>query len=367
MQKIRIGIIGMGNMGCQYAEWILAGEIPELTLVAVTRIKQSRREWAEHTLPSDLPIFQTAEELLAMQELDAVLIATPHRLHPEQTIAALQRGLHVLCDKPAGVYAADAARANDEATKQNLVYGMIFNQRTNPMYQKLRELVQSGRYGKMKRVVWTITNWYRPQAYYESTAWRATWEQDGGGVLLNQCPHNLDLLQWICGMPEKVQAFCHEGKWHTIEVEDDVTAYLEFPGGATGVFIASTGEAPGVNRLEISLENARILCEDGILRVYELAQDERAFCYTAKGDFDRPTGEWIILETGVEKAPYRAVLQNFAGAILRREALVAEGTEGINSLLLSNGIYLSSWLGQMVELPVDEELFYREMQKKIQQ
>lgn len=364
MDKIKIGIIGMGNMGCKYAEQIATGEVPGMELGAVTRIKREWQERAKSVLPPGLPVYQTAEELLDCGSIDAVLIATPHYAHKEQTVAALRRGLHVLCDKPAGVYTAQARAMNEEAATHELVYGMIFNQRTDPLYRTIKELVESGRYGKLKRVNWIVTDWYRPEAYYRAVLWRGTWEKDGGGVLLNQCPHNLDLLQWICGMPVMVRAFCHEGKWHDIEVEDEVTAYLEFPGGATGVFIASTGEAPGTNRLEIVMEDGRIVSEDGALSVYELEGKEREFCRNAEEAFGKPAGHSAPVRPKGENLQHLGILRNFAEAVLNGQPLIAPGCEGLNSLMLSNAMYLSSWLDRPVQLPVDEELFMKELNRK---
>lgn len=364
MDKIKIGIIGMGNMGCKYAEQIATGEVPGMELGAVTRIKREWQERAKSVLPPGLPVYQTAEELLDCGSIDAVLIATPHYVHQEQTVAALRRGLHVLCDKPAGVYTAQARAMNEEAATHELVYGMMFNQRTDPLYRTIKELVESGRYGKLKRVNWIVTDWYRPEAYYRAVLWRGTWEKDGGGVLLNQCPHNLDLLQWICGMPVMVRAFCHEGKWHDIEVEDEVTAYLEFPGGATGVFIASTGEAPGTNRLEIVMEDGRIVSEDGALSVYELEGKEREFCRNAEEAFGKPAGHSVPVQPKGENLQHLGILRNFAEAVLNGQPLIAPGCEGLNSLMLSNAMYLSSWLDRPVQLPVDEELFMKELNRK---
>jgi predicted dehydrogenase len=238
---------------------------------------------------------------------------------------------------------------------------MMFNQRTNCIYRKMRELIQSGEYGEIRRTNWIITNWYRSQIYYDSGDWRATWSGEGGGVLLNQCPHQLDLWQWICGMPSKVQAHLHYGKWHDIEVEDDVTAYVEYPNGATGTFITSTGDAPGTNRFEITLERAKLVCENNELAFYEMEVSEREFCVTSTEGFGRPKGEWVKLETDGQNLQHTAVLRAFAANILRGEPLIARGEEGINGLMLSNAMHLSSWLGQAVTLPIDEELFLEKL------
>ena len=298
-------------------------------------------------------------------EIDAVVIATPHYFHPVYTVYALEKGLHALTEKPAGVYTKQVREANEAAAKSDKVYAIMYNQRTNCLYRKLRELVQGGEFGEIKRVNWIITNWYRTQAYYNSGGWRATWEGEGGGVLLNQCPHNLDLWQWICGMPSKILAFCHEGKWHDIEVEDDVTIYAEYPNGATGVFITSTGDAPGTNRLEITMDKGHIVCEDGKLKVHRLDVSTKEHCMTSPNGFGNPKGQWSEAETDGENPQHTGVLNAFAANILRGEPLVGRGEEGINGLMISNAAHLSSWLGRPVDLPIDEDLFYEKLQAKI--
>ncbi|HEX3078802.1 MAG TPA: Gfo/Idh/MocA family oxidoreductase [Lachnospiraceae bacterium] len=363
MGKVRLGIVGIGNMGSNHCEKIMNGEVPEMELVAVADLKESRRPWAEEKFSRQFTIFSTGEELIKAGICDAILIATPHYDHPRFVIMALEHGVHVLSEKPAGVYTKQVREMNEVAKKHNLVFAMMFNQRTNHVYRKMYELVHSGEYGAIKRVNWIITDWYRTQAYYNSGGWRATWAGEGGGVLLNQCPHNLDLIQWICGMPSKVQAFCHNGKWHDIEVEDDVTAYLEYPNGATGVFVTTTADAPGTNRFEITLEKAKIVCEDDKLTVFELDINEREYCFTATEGFKKPDGRWIEVNTDGENPQHVGVLKAFAGKILHGTPLVAEGVEGIHGLMLSNAMHLSSWLKQPVTIPFDEDLFLAELNK----
>ncbi len=364
MDMVRIGIIGIGNMGSNHCNTILNGEVAQLTLSAVADLREGRRDWAKEKLPESVAIYSSGEELIASGSCDAVLIATPHYDHPRLAAFAFEKGLHVLCEKPAGVYTKQVREMNAAADKCNVVFAMMFNQRTNHLYRKMHELVHSGSYGQIKRVNWIITDWYRTQAYYNSGGWRATWEGEGGGVLLNQCPHNLDLLQWICGMPSKVQAFCHNGKWHDIEVEDDVTAYLEYPNGATGVFVTTTGDAPGANRFEITLERAKLVCEDDKLMMYELTVNEREYCYTATEGFKKPEGNWIEVSSDGENPQHAGIMRAFAGAILEGKPLVAEGKEGIHGLTLSNAMHLSSWLGKPVEIPFDEDLFLNLLNEK---
>lgn len=353
---VKLGIIGFGNMGTAHSKNILAGKTPEIHLTAVADRDASRREWAKKGLP-DVVVFSEGSELIDSGLCDAVLIAVPHYQHPELAIMAFDKGLHVMCEKPAGVYTKQVIEMNEAAKKCGLTFGMMFNQRTNCLYRKMRELVTGGTLGAIKRVNWIITDWYRAQFYYDSGDWRATWAGEGGGVLLNQCPHNLDLIQWICGMPSRVRAFCHEGKWHDIEVEDDVTAYFEYPNGATGVFVTTTGDAPGDNRFEVTLEKGTLICEGDSLILRKLDTSEREFCYASKEGFATPACETVRVETDGENPQHVGVLNAFAANILRGEPLIAGGEEGIHGLTLSNAMHLSSWLGQTVELPFDEDLF----------
>ena len=364
MQKVKLGIIGVGNMGSGHAANILAGKCPEIELTAVADRREARRQWAKDTLPEGTAIFEEGSDLIQSGLCDAVHICTPHYQHPTLAMEAFAAGLHVMCEKPAGVYTKAVREMNEAAEKSGKVFAMMFNQRTNCVYRKMHEMVHSGQLGELKRVNWIITDWYRTQAYYDSGSWRATWAGEGGGVLLNQCPHQLDLLQWLTGMPSKVRAYCRYGKWHDIEVEDDVTAYLEYPNGATGVFITTTGDAPGTNRFEVTGTLGKLVCENDKLTFWKLAQDEREFCRTATEGFAQPQCQQVEVETDGENLQHVGVLNAFAGKILHGTPLVAEGTEGLGGLTLSNAMHLSSWLGRAVDIPFDEELFLSELNKR---
>ena len=364
MEQIKLGIIGVGNMGSGHVGNILAGKCPEITIAAVADRRETRRQWAKDTLPAGTPVFEEGSDLIKSGLCNAVLITRYLRVHPVLAKEAFAQGLHVMCEKPAGVYTKAVREMNEAAKESGKVFGMMFNQRTNCVYRKMREMVQKGELGQLKRVNWIITDWYRTQIYYDSGDWRATWEGEGGGVLLNQCPHQLDLLQWICGLPKKVQAFCQEGKWHDIEVEDDVTAYLEFENGATGVFVTTTGDAPGTNRFEVTGTRGKLVCENDTLTFWKLGEDERAFCRAAKNGFEKPPCETITVETDGENPQHVGVLNAFAGKILHGTPLVADGEEGIRGLTLSNAMHLSSWLGHPVEIPFDEDLFLAELDKR---
>ena len=361
MKKLRWGVIGAGGIASLHTNNILSGKCPEVQLTAMADRKESRREWIRATVPN-AAVFCEGSDLIASDTCDAVLIATPHYQHPTLAIEAFRHGKHVLCEKPAGVYTLQVRDMIAEADKHpELTFGMMFNQRTNCVYRKAKALIDSGALGEIKRMIWVVTDWYRTQSYYDAGAWRATWDGEGGGVLLNQCPHQLDLLQWLCGLPTTVRAFCHEGKWHDIEVEDDVTAYFEYPNGATGVFITTTADAPGTNRLEITGTKATLICQDGKLIMKKLEMDEREWCATCQEGFRAPSYETIEVETDGQNGQHPAVLNAFAAHILRGEPLVADGREGINGLMLSNAIHLSSWLGHPVTLPIDEKLFLEKL------
>lgn len=355
MQKIRLGIIGMGNMGSGHLQNVLDGLCPSVTVTTVSDINPEKLEQVKAKDPS-IALFTDTLEMLDSGLIDAALIAVPHYDHPTYAIECFKRNIHVLIEKPAGVYTRQVRIMNEEAEKANVKFGIMFNQRTNPLFAKAREIVQSGALGAPKRLVWIITNWYRTQAYYDSGSWRASWTGEGGGVLLNQAPHNLDLWQWIFGMPKKIRAFCSFGKYHNIDVEDDVTIYGEYENGATAVFITTTGETPGTNRLEITGDLGKLVLEEEKLKWWKLAAPEREFCFTVSEGFYVPETTY---EEFTQEAPagHPIILENFAKSILEDAPMIAPGIEGINSLALSNAAYISSWTNDFVELPTDEALF----------
>ncbi len=367
-QPIRFGIIGMGNMGTAHAKNILKGKVNDLRITAVADILPEKLEWAKENLPW-AKRYDSAEALMDSGEVDAVVICTPHYFHPPYVIMALEKNLHVVSEKPAGVYTKQVREMNEAAAKSDKVFAMMFNQRTNCVYRKIKEIVDSGEYGEIRRVNWIITSWYRTQAYYNSGGWRATWAGEGGGVLLNQSPHQLDLWQWLCGMPSKIRAFCHNGKWHDIEVEDDVTIYAEYPNGATGVFITTTGDYPGTNRLEITMDKAKLVCEDvngeDILTLTVLDTPISEHCAGCDKGFSDIETKTFVVETDGLSEQHHGVLNAFSSNILNGTPLVARGEEGINGLMISNAAHLSSWTGEAVTLPVDEDVFYAELQKRI--
>ena len=360
MDGFKIGIIGVGGIGSAHFGCISSGKIRGMSLGGICDIDPERLEHFRKKIPG-IPAFTDYREMIKSGGVQAVLISRPHPMHGKIAIEALDAGLHVLTEKPEDIRVSVAMKMNETAKRSGKVFGIMFNQRTDPLYQRAREIVKSGGIGELKRTSWIVTNWYRTQHYYDSGSWRATWSGEGGGVLLNQAPHNLDLWQWICGMPEEITAFCDVGKWHDIEVEDDVTIFARYKNGATGTFITSTGELPGTNRLEITGSMGTVEISRGRLIYKRLKKDEREVRITSKESFpgaDLDIDEYVPTDRGTAHA---GILQNFADAVLEGRELLAPGVEGINELMISNAAYLSQWTGKTVKIPADWEDFDRRL------
>lgn len=365
-KTVKAAVIGVGNMGSAHAAKLAAGAVRGMELSALCDTDPARLDYCRARFPR-VPVFERWEELIDSGCVEAVIIAVPHRLHGEIAGYALEKGLHVLVEKPVDIRISKARRLNEAAERSGRVFAIMFNQRTNFLYAKAREIVQSGALGPLKRSVWIITNWYRTQKYYDSGNWRGSWAGEGGGVLMNQAPHNLDLWQWICGMPQSLIAFCDVGKYHHIEVEDDVTILARYANGATGTFIASTGEYPGTNRLEITGDLGKLVLENGKLKWWRLNMSDRA--YSLHGDRSdlQLQADYCELESPQPETAHLGILQNFTNAILYGEELISPGVEGIHELMLSNAAYLSAWNGNaLVQLPIDPEAFDRALQERIQ-
>ncbi len=366
MEKVKFGIIGVGNMGTSHLGFLTRGEVKNGVCTAIADVKAERLKAAKSNYPGEYACYSSAEELIDDADVDAVIIAVPHYSHPPLAIRALKRGLNVICEKPAGVYTKQVREMNEVAKASKGLFTMMYNQRTNPLYIRMHDAVKNGEIGEIRRVNWIITNWFRTQFYYDSGAWRATWKGEGGGVLMNQCPHQLDLLQWICGMmPQKVRAFCHFGKWHNIETEDDVTAYLEFPNGATGAFITSTGDAPGTNRFEILGSRGKLVCEKDTLTICRSQVDLQEFLMTEPSGFANPPFETEVIPQSGDNPQHVGILNNFANAVLGLEPLYVDGQEGIKCVELIDSMLLSAWKDKAVSLPVDDDEYYAELKKHI--
>jgi len=357
MSKVRLGIIGLGNMGQAHARYLLEGRVRRCELTAVADVEPERLKRF-----GQLKTFTRSEDLIRSGAVDAVLIATPHYSHTTIGIDALQQGLHVLVEKPISVHKADAERLIAAHTNKKQVFAAMFMQRTDPHYRRIERLISQGELGEIRRTSWIITDWFRTEAYYASGGWRATWKGEGGGVLLNQCPHNLDLFQWLCGMPKRVRAFAGLGKCHDIEVEDEVTAYLEYPNGATGVFVASTGEAPGTNRLEIAGDRGRLVLEEGKITFLRTEVPVSRFLKECPELFAKPEVWRVEIPAEGKGGQHVEITQNFVDAILDGVPLIAPAEEGIHSVELANAMLYSHFTGQTVELPLDAAAYERLLQ-----
>lgn len=361
---IRFAIVGIGNMGGVHARKLFEGAVKGAELAAICDISKEKLDNAKEIFGDRIKYFEDYHELILSKVADVLLIATPHYYHPIIAEEAFENGWNVLTEKPAGVDTASVERMNNAALKSGKAFGIMFNQRTDPLYQALRYYISLGMLGDIKRFVWIISNWYRTQGYYDSAGWRATWKGEGGGVLINQCPHNLDLWQWMIGMPSSVEAHCIKGHFHDIAVEDDATIYAGYPNGASAVFITSTGEYPGTNRIEISGTLGKAVAEDGKLKLFLLHRDETLLRQEKYGFVTDEKVAKIELCFGTDTNGHLKILQNFTDHLINGEELIAPGYEGINSLTISNAAYLSSWLSKRIDFPFDKELFAREMAKQ---
>jgi len=365
-KKVRIGVIGYGNMGTGHAGYLSRREIENAEMTALCDNNPDKLAKAKENFGDGVAYFDDYKKMLESKLVDLIIIAVPHYFHPVIGMDALNSGINVLSEKPIGVYTKNVEELNELAKKSGLTYGIMFQQRTHPAHKKIKQLLDDGVLGDLKRIIWIVTNWYRPQSYYDSGTWRATWAGEGGGVLINQCPHNLDLWQWFFGLPERIRGFCAFGKYRDIEVEDDVTAYMEYKDGATGVLMTTTGETPGTNRLEVSGDNGKLIFEGGKIIFYKNEIPESVFNKEYGGGFGSPKCERIEIEVTEQGGDdHRKITQNTVNNILSKEPLIAEGYEGIKSLSLSNAMYLSTWIDSWVDLPIDKDLYFDELSKRI--
>lgn len=366
MNKVRVGIVGYGNMGSLHAENLMSGKVPEMELTAVADIAEARRTAVQEKYPG-LSVFENESDLFHSGLVDAVILSVPHYFHPPYAIEAFDSGLHVMTEKPAGVYTKQVKEMNERAARSDRVFGIMFNMRTKPSFQKLREMVRSGELGHIKRITWIVTHWYRSQAYHDSSTWRSTWGGEGGGTLMNQNPHQLDIWQWIFGMPDRIYARVSFGKYHDIEVDDDVVALFEYNNGTLGEYIASTGEYPGSNRLEISCDMGKIVIENNRISFDRNLVSEREFEKTNTIPFGLPGCEKVEMDIDDSTAEnHVGILKNFASCILHGTPLLAPGEEGIKMVTMADAMYLSAWTGETVDLhDFPDDRYYEMLQDRI--
>jgi UDP-N-acetyl-2-amino-2-deoxyglucuronate dehydrogenase len=378
MKNVRLGIIGLGAQGGFYAALLSEGKVKHMNIGAICDIDPAKKVVSAEKYP-DVPFYDNYIDMLESGDVDAVITCVPHYLHPEIGIEALKRNIHALVEKPAGVYTLQVRELNEfAATKPNVAFGIMFNQRTNPLYQRVKEIIDNGEIGKIRRTNWIITTWWRPQGYYDQSAWRATWAGEGGGVLVNQAPHQLDLLQWICGMPKKVYSNVKYGYQRKIAVEDEVTVLLDYGNGATGVFVTCTHDVLGTDRFEILGDKGKLVIDDSKrITIKRLHKDEAEMSATMSmqdvmkifmgQDQSEIYSEETLEFTSAWGTQHVAVLENFASHIVEGTPLLAPGADGIYGVTLANAIHLSSWLGEEVDIPFDEERFLQGLNKRVEE
>lgn len=368
MSKLRVALVGLGNIGKTHLNYLRS--MANVELAGVCDLVQEKADFFARE--GRTVLYLDYNELFEKEAPDVVIIAVPHYDHPQIAIEAFHRGIHVLCEKPISVHVNDALRmleAYDEAKTKfpHLEFGLMFQERTYAHYKKIKDILDGGELGKLVRVTWINTTMFRSQAYYNSGGWRATWAGEGGGILVNQCPHTLDMYQWLFGLPAKISAHAHIGKYHEIEVEDEVTAYFEHEGGMIGHLIVSTAESPGTNRFEIVGEHGKLVYENDKLVLYRNRQSMLTFSKDTDLSFGRlenwyteipipigaPTGHHVVAERFFER------IRQGQGPI------IAEGKEGLNSVILANGIMLSSFNKTIIDVPIDADAYEEKLRELI--
>ena len=355
---MRLGIIGVGNIGLQHANNILSGIIQGCVVTALCA--RGSCSLAEQL---NIPQYSDYKELIDKQVCDAVIVATPTWSHLEIGCYALSRGLHVLMEKPIGISVAEGERML-ELVRPEQIFGLMLNQRADPIFVAMKKKMDENLLGSLQRINWTMTNWFRPEIYFQTSNWRATWAGEGGGLLVNQCIHNLDILQWICGMPMSIQGFCGFGKYHNIEVEDEATAFFEYGNGATGSFIGSTGEAPGVNRFDIIGDQGMLSYDGDRLLHFENRPSTSEFSQNTTEMFGQPEVCITDLSVSPPVNQHAIILQNFINAISCSESLIAPAQEGLKALAIANAILLSAWDHEQIQMPLDSARFHKALSER---
>lgn len=348
MNFVRMGIVGVGHIGTAHANAILNNEVPGMVLTALCEMNEERASCLKDEFPQ-AKIFTTYESMIKSGEIDAILIATPHYMHPTIATYALKHGIHVLSEKPIGVYTLALEEAFEAWKKSGKKYAVMLNQRTDKLFSLAKKMIDEGKIGEMVKNTCVVTNWYRTQEYYDSASWRGTWLGEGGGVLMNQAPHNIDIWQWLCGMPKTINAVCYEGKYHKIEVEDEAIINVEYENGGVGTFVTSTGIENGENYLIIEGTKGKITLEKGKLIYEDYTRNEPYF----EEYFDE------------EYSGHVNIMKNFANAILNGEELISPASNAINQLIIANASYLSSWKGEKITLPFDNQEYFDLLDKRL--
>ncbi|NLH99305.1 MAG: Gfo/Idh/MocA family oxidoreductase [Chthonomonadales bacterium] len=350
---VRMGVIGTGGMGSGHCSWM--HETPEAELTCVCDIDPEVAQEASRKF--GVPAFTSATDLLRSRLVDAVIIATPHYFHPPIAIEAFKRRIHVLSEKPIAVSVKAADKMIAAAEKSGCVFGVMYQMRALGRMQLAKKIVEEGRLGEIYRTS-LVVGWYRSQAYYNSGGWRATWTGEGGGVLINQAPHFLDLFAWLGGLPVRLTGNTRT-RIHDIEVEDEAFALLEYANGAHGYLYASTTEVPGHEQIEICGDRGKLMLQGSTIRVWENKQPIREHSREAKEMWGSPGSDEITLDIPAGQGKHQEITRNFCRAILYGEPLIAPGAEGIWAVELINALIMAGKTGKPVELPVNRARYER--------
>ncbi|MDT0594625.1 Gfo/Idh/MocA family protein [Glaciecola petra] len=362
-KTINIGVVGLGNIAQQHISNILERKVAGACVSAVCSRDQNALS-LHYKQTHNINHYTHYQDLVNAKEVDAVIIATPTMSHFEIAKYALEQNVHVMLEKPIGLSSYEG-EVLLSCQSSKTVFALMLNQRTDPVFAKMKDIVDSGLLGNIQRTHWTMTNWFRPEIYYQVSDWRATWKGEGGGLLVNQAIHNLDVFQWICGLPNKIKAFCEFGKYHNIEVEDEVTAFLRYPNGATGLFIGSTGEAPGINRFDIIGDKASLMFNSGRLSLCTNSVSTAEFSQQTDDMFGMPDTDKENIEIEEAVNQHAVIMSNFVAAIDKNEELIAPAADGLASLDIANAMLLSTWQNTEVSLPLDRSEYQQNLDLKI--
>lgn len=354
-KTIKFGVIGIGGMGANHANLLLNNRIKNASLSAIC----DTNEFFLKNFP-DIPCYTNASEIFNKKIIDVAIISTPHGSHISLGKQALENHIDVIIEKPLAVTTRQCKDFINFAKKCTAKFGIMLNQRTNPAFIKLKEMINKGELGKIHRYQWTITDWFRTNYYYNISDWRATWRGEGGGVLMNQSIHQLDLCQWLFGMPDSLYTDMRLGHFHDIEVEDDVTSIMKYKDGLKGIFTTTTGESPGVNRLEIASDYGLVVFENNMINWKKVTDSTTNFIKNSNTLFDMPVVETFNFEFPNEEdehIEHSRIIQNFTNFLLGQEELYVPGDQGLNSVELINAMILSGLEEKEIKLPLNEKIY----------
>lgn len=355
---IRVGLIGIGFMGRRYAQILLEGQVPGMELAAACCHSSRSREWCREHLPESVQLYEDYDRMLSEGGLDAILVVTPHRSHPEQAIKAFEHGLDVMCDKPAAVSVSDARRMKAAAEAHGCVYGIMFHQRMYEKYRYFKQLLDSGELGELQRMKMENSRYYRTKHYHQSGPWRSSWEGEGGAALINQGQHILDIWQWLFGLPKELYANLQFGKHNDFLVEDEATILMQYEGHVTGSFFLTTGEALHEERLRAVCSRGTIELVENRMTIYR--HEDIQHYHDTVDKISRDTlqmrKEELVFDDD-RPEPYPEMLADFAAAVRSRGKTMADGDAGIGTLELTNGAYLSAKENRPVPLPIRGEAY----------